>query len=209
MKPIYFQNETIKLQKGDKKDSESIAELIYSSGPEAFSFIHGNKENALKFIVFEFSTNFPSFSGNSYAWVGKDSMGRVISSAISYSLFQYYLMSIGSIVNIIMFYQFNCFRVLNRFLFMGKLFKPPKKGEWFLSCFGVAENLRGKGIGQLILIQQMEWARRNNYKCYGLDVAENNPKAKKLYEKMGLIEVKFKQSPTRKVPNAHLMRITL
>lgn len=57
MSHIFFQNDQIILRKGLPKDSEAIAELIYSSGPDVFSFVHYNKENALAYIKYEFRTS--------------------------------------------------------------------------------------------------------------------------------------------------------
>jgi hypothetical protein len=137
MKNNFFENDQILLRKGTKKDAKAIAELIYSSGPEAFDFMHYNKENALKFIRFEFSTNLPSLFGNTYSWVGEDKDGNIISSAITYGTKENYLMTIGTIIKTILYYKLSCFNPLNRLLIMGKMVKPPKKNEWFLSCFGV------------------------------------------------------------------------
>ncbi len=209
MNRIFFENGNILLRKGNKKDSESVALLIYSSGSDAFNFMHYNKINALKYIEYEFKTSFPSLFGRTYAWVGEDKQGKVISSAITYGTKENYLMTLGTIIKTILFYKFSSIKALKRLFVMGKITKPPKNKEWFLSCFGVLPSLRGKGLGEIILKQQMEWAKENGYTIYGLDVSENNPRAKILYQRMGFKEIEYKISITKKVPNLYKLEVKL
>ncbi len=204
---IFFENNQIVLRKGCENDSENIAELIYSSGSEAFNFMHFNKENVLKYIKYEFRTKIPSFFGNTYSWVGEDKQGNIISSAISYSREQYYLMTCGTIIKIICFYKFKSFKVLKRLSMMGQLVTPPKKNKWFLSCLAVSPNFRGNGLGESIIKQQMKWAKENGYVIYALDVSEKNQRAKMLYERIGLKVTKHKISVTTKVTNCYKMEI--
>lgn len=62
--------------------------------------------------------------------------------------------------------------------------------EWHIEGIAVSEEMRGLGIGAE-LIQLMENnARKNGIKKITLDVINTNPKAKKLYERLGFIKTK-------------------
>lgn len=58
-------------------------------------------------------------------------------------------------------------------------------GEWYLDSISVSEDFRGQGIGSKLLSVLPKMAERNGRKVIGLSVDEQNPKAKKLYERHG------------------------
>lgn len=72
-----------------------------------------------------------------------------------------------------------------------KLFKDPETfpDEWYLDSISVAEKFRGQGIGTKLLEALPKIAKKNHRSKIGLAVDKKNPKAKRLYEKMGFKEV--------------------
>jgi ribosomal protein S18 acetylase RimI-like enzyme len=56
----------------------------------------------------------------------------------------------------------------------------------YVANFGVAPELRGRGIGARLLHDQMQHARKDGKAKFALDVADNNPGAQRLYERLGL-----------------------
>lgn len=54
-----------------------------------------------------------------------------------------------------------------------------------MDTLAVAEDYRGKGIGTALLNNIFMYAADNNLKTAVLEVVNTNPRAKKLYEKMG------------------------
>ena len=63
--------------------------------------------------------------------------------------------------------------------------RPYKDSELLMDGICVDKNMRGQGVGSLLLEGVYEFAKKNNYKTIRLDVVDTNPKARKLYEKIG------------------------
>lgn len=63
--------------------------------------------------------------------------------------------------------------------------RPYKEGELLMDGICVDKDMRGQGIGSLLLEAVIEFARQKNYRTIRLDVADTNPRARKLYERMG------------------------
>jgi ribosomal protein S18 acetylase RimI-like enzyme len=60
-----------------------------------------------------------------------------------------------------------------------------KKSELLMDGICVDKNMRGQGIGSLLLEAIFKFAQQNGYKTIRLDVVDTNPKARELYERMG------------------------
>lgn len=63
--------------------------------------------------------------------------------------------------------------------------RPHKDGELLMDGICVDKNMRGQGVGSLLLESVFDFAKQNNYKTIRLDVVDTNPRARKLYERMG------------------------
>lgn len=72
-----------------------------------------------------------------------------------------------------------------------QLFTDPETfpNEFYLDTISVFEKFRGKGIGSKLLEALPQWAKENQREVIGLACDKQNPKAKKLYQKMGFEEV--------------------
>ena len=77
----------------------------------------------------------------------------------------------------------------------GKDFSPEDEteaGEFYIDSFGVNPNQQGKGIGSKMLRFLIAEYVVKNQQTIGLLVEENNPSAKKLYQRLGFISVGHK-----------------
>jgi len=73
-----------------------------------------------------------------------------------------------------------------RFWVMGLVFSTvPNEGELWVDSIAVASTARGQGIGSQLLGAAFQFAEENNYQAVGLEVVNNNPRARALYERIG------------------------
>ncbi|MCS6851400.1 MAG: GNAT family N-acetyltransferase [Gemmataceae bacterium] len=77
------------------------------------------------------------------------------------------------------------FRGLFVYLVLSLFGRPYKKGELLMDGICVDKEMRGQGIGGLLLKAIFDFARQHNYKTIRLDVVDTNPGARRLYERMG------------------------
>jgi len=70
-----------------------------------------------------------------------------------------------------------------------------KQGEYYISTIALHSSQRGQGVGTMIILDEIETARRLDAKRVSLIVDKNNLSAKKLYERLGFI---VDQSSTKK-----------
>jgi len=75
--------------------------------------------------------------------------------------------------------------------FMWKIFSPKVKEDAVrIDSIAVKEQFRGAGIGTDLINKVLEFAKNKAFKEVVLEVVNTNPKAKKLYERMGFKEKK-------------------
>lgn len=67
--------------------------------------------------------------------------------------------------------------------------KEAFEGEWYLDSIAVRHDQRGKGIGAQLLEALPEFAKSQGATKIGLSVDDGNPRAKKLYSRLGFKEV--------------------
>lgn len=60
-----------------------------------------------------------------------------------------------------------------------------ESGEFYLDTISVDPNAQGKGIGKILIIAAIDWAKKLGHKRVGLLVDVNNGRALNLYQKMG------------------------
>lgn len=58
-------------------------------------------------------------------------------------------------------------------------------GEFYIDSISVLPEFRGKGIGERLLKSMIEKAIKEGHSCVGLLVDSDNPRAEKLYQKIG------------------------
>jgi ribosomal protein S18 acetylase RimI-like enzyme len=183
----------MEIRQANKNDRGSIAEMIYSSGPDIYDFIYKtNNKTALNYINYEFKSG-RGFAGyNNVTVAVKD--GEVVATGCFYDGNVYNRLAAGSAFNMLIFYGlFSFIPVLKRSLHSMSVMKQPHKNELYLSNFGVNEKLRGQGVGSAVLKNKINEAKQKGYKKFILDVSVNNPKAEALYKRMGMSITKEKK----------------
>lgn len=73
--------------------------------------------------------------------------------------------------------------------------RKPKPGELVMDGIAVRSDARGRGIGTRLLKEIRKLAEQQGFNHVRLDVIDINPKAKKLYERMGFKAVKTESFP--------------
>ena len=84
--------------------------------------------------------------------------------------------------------------MIRRGLQVEGLIKLPKKKEIVLGHLGIQEEMRGKGLGTKLIDALMEQATRDAESRFILDVSEENPRAKALYDRLGFVVTKKNKS---------------
>ncbi len=74
--------------------------------------------------------------------------------------------------------------------------KQDNKNQLLLNGIVVKDGFRGHGIGQKLIHELQVYAMNKNMDSIKLDVIDENPKAKKLYEKLGFRSVKHIKVPS-------------
>ena len=73
--------------------------------------------------------------------------------------------------------------------------KSDGKNQLLMDGIVVKEGNRGKGIGKQLFQKLEQYSKENNITSIKLDVIDENPKAKKLYEKIGFVSQKYQKVP--------------
>lgn len=176
----------MEIRTAKQSDVGDIAAQIYSAGTELYDFIYQTrKQAAIDFIGFEFQSGY-GFCGYRNLTVAVMD-GKVVGTGCFYDGKGYGLLKLGTVVNMFRFYGWLAvWPVLLRSRHIGSVMKKPEKGEWYLANFAVERSRQGQGIGTQLIQSQWHFAAANGYKTFALDVADNNPKAEKLYTRLGL-----------------------
>jgi ribosomal protein S18 acetylase RimI-like enzyme len=87
---------------------------------------------------------------------------------------------------------------LRRFVLMLMLGTGSHKDLFYLDTLTVGEGRRGEGIGSRLLAEVEREAARQGHGSVVLDVVDENPRARKLYESLGFREVKHRRLPLYK-----------
>lgn len=87
---------------------------------------------------------------------------------------------------------------LRRFVLMLMLSAGSHKGLFYLDILAVAADHRGEGIGSRLLTEVEREAVLQGRQALVLDVVDENPRARKLYESLGFREVKHRRLPIYK-----------
>ena len=83
-----------------------------------------------------------------------------------------------------------------RYLGLGLLLSRERQpGTLLMDGIAVAPEWRGQGIGTQLLEALSRHARENAYRDVRLDVLDNNPRARALYERQGFVAVKDQSYP--------------
>lgn len=93
--------------------------------------------------------------------------------------------------------EFGLFKGIFKGLLSGIIFhrKPVAESELLMDGIAVDHGFRGQGIGSQLFDALFEWTKSNGYAAIHLDVIDENPKAKALYERLDFEATSYEKVP--------------
>jgi ribosomal protein S18 acetylase RimI-like enzyme len=159
--------------------------LIHSSGPAMFDWIFNRAaKTSQDFLTFAFPRGKSEFGfQNHTVAVLHDA---VIGTIAFFTHADTKRFTRAALIEIPKFYgPFAAISVMRRGLKTETALSPPKNGQLYIAHVGVAEKLRGKGIGTAMMRYALEHNGKDPNLIPTLDVADTNPGAQRLYERLG------------------------
>lgn len=178
------------------EDAKNVAPLIFSSGPRAFDFIFSNEEKGacLHFLEDCFSRKAMMFSYEHHYVVEDEGQVVAIIGAFTKSSMGKTQLSTGTQI-LRYFGVFAGIKSLLRGLkFESKIVKPPLAGCYYICHVGVRPDRQGLGIGEKMVAFIEDLAREKGVNKLSLDVSVINPRAQKLYERLGFRVIETNKS---------------
>lgn len=167
----------IKPENLNEKERKKISKLLLEALGKKLTPIFGKK-------ILSDATLAESFSANNVLLVkekvkeeGKDEVIAFLGIKDHHSSF--IDIPLGTI-----FQNFGIIAFLKAVIF-GMLEYKPQKNELHIEVVAVDSNHRGKGLGSSLIQEFENYARNNNLSILSLEVVDTNPKALKLYKKIG------------------------
>ena len=149
----------IEIRPATPDDGDAAVPLIHSSGPHEIDY------------------GFTTRGHRATDWIRAAFLGR--STTESYRAFRVALVG-GRVVGPV-----ECWGVMRRTLRLMDLMPAPGADALFVQKVGVSEQMRGQGVGTILLEEQLRIARDAGFRRAVLDVAVTNPRAQLLYEHLG------------------------
>ena len=174
----------IELRPSKKEEVEVAIPLIYSSGPDAFEYVFKNKQvNAQAFLRHAFVRQGGEFSYQNHYSLYQN--GQMVGVGSAFNAKEASAFTVADALNIFRFYGFKSFPTIKSGLKIEKLIKLPEGDEIALAHLGIAPEFRGQGLGTIMIDLLKEKANKTAASYWVLDVSEENPKAKALYDRLG------------------------
>jgi ribosomal protein S18 acetylase RimI-like enzyme len=169
-----------------RADVAAAVSLIYSSGPAAFDYVFniGGTRDAQAFLRFAYL-----HGGGEFGWRAHriaEMGGQVAAAAAAFDGRAVRRFTIAGALQILGFYgPIHAWGVMVRGLRVEAIIRPPRAAEYYLCHLGVREEMRGHGIGARFMRHLLEGLDAKRHRCAALDVAVTNPRAQRLYERLG------------------------
>lgn len=200
-------NSVCQFRNAESHDVDAALPLIYSSGPQAIDFgFQCCGKDSHDFLRFAFTDGdgFLGYKNHAVATLN----GQVVGIVAVYNLSTYVRLTLGHLLQSWRFYPASSLiDLITRGAHLQSIMPPPNQRTHYVAHFGVAEGLRGRGIGRSLLAYQYKKAQELGRTIYALDVSVENPRAQALYERFGFsvtAENDF-SGPPGTVPNTHRM----
>lgn len=180
----------ITFRKATLDDIDYIVPLMYSAAEDLFEFSYSVSGKSVKdFLKYALS------KGKGYYGYQNQTVGiynnEVVFSSTTYKGKDIIKETIDTFILELRFYGLKGFPIVfYRSLIMSKIFISPKSDSIYIGNLGTKPEFRSKGIGSQFFDMIHKYAKDNDIKRCELDVSFKNPKAEKLYNKMGYSLVK-------------------
>lgn len=192
------------------EDVNQAVPLIIESGPESFSYVFNNKKtSAHDFLKYVFQKIGGEFSFNNHFVLLMD--GEIVGIGAAFNQKKANGFMLKDIISILQFYKLKAFEVMIRGLKVEQKLKMPIKNEVYLAHITIHKKFRSKGFGQQLIQSLMEHHKANTSTKFVLDVSEENPRAKILYQRLGFTESNYVPSNLKNrygyIPNFFRMEL--
>lgn len=165
-------------------DTEAAVPLIYSSGPAAFDYVFaGEGRSAQTFLLRAFADGAGEFGHGNHV-VGEVD-GKLVAAGAGFDRRQMTGFTRAAARQILAHYGLRAAGPIVRGLRTEQVIRPPRDGEFYLGHLGVDPAYRGQGVGAQLVAWLLERGRQRGCRCAVLDVAEDNPRAQALYQRLG------------------------
>lgn len=161
-------------------DVDVAVPLIYDSGPDAFRYVFGDAETFLRRAYLGGAGEF-GYRNHTVAEID----GAVVGVGAAYSGDTAFAFTVAAARQILRHYGARGPGVVARGLRVERTIRPPARGTQYIAHLGVAESMRGRGIGTTLIRRFLDDGRALGRRTAELDVAVTNPAAQRLYERLG------------------------
>lgn len=183
-------------RKARPEDAELAIPLIESSGPTSFAYVFDNQRfKATDFLTYAFQSVGGEFSFDNHIVMTINEEVIGIGAVFSGKRAKSFTLSDG--LKIIRFYGWSAIAILIRGLKVERIIKLPGKNEVCLGHIAISPAHRSKGFGQKLMEHLMLTSEKTDGSSFVLDVSEENPRAKSLYDRMGFITTSHNLSSFR------------
>jgi ribosomal protein S18 acetylase RimI-like enzyme len=182
-------NELMFTSEVNENQKKQVSKLLFDAFREKFTYIwHMNKseEHTLEFLYHNLNYNsclYAIYEDNVVGVLGMDNFKGV-------KLLQFSLKSQIESYGILGGLFRQCIQVVERIFFSSKVDSKQSR----VYPIAVSEKTRGMGIGKALLIKFEEYLKERGILSIALEVIDTNPRAKKLYEKMGYVVIDKKRT---------------
>lgn len=175
----------IELCAAQPSDAQAAVPLIYSSGPAAFDYVFKPtaKHSAESFLYAAFRDGAGEFGYRNH--IVAKIKNQVVGIGSAFSGDESTAFFLANARQIFAHYKLNGLRVARNGLQVERVVTLPRAGIHYLAHLGVAPEFRSQGIGAPLVQALLDQGKRAGRTIAELDVAETNPRAQALYEKLG------------------------
>jgi len=195
----------LKFRPAEARDAEEAVPLIYSSGPAAFDYVFKRAGLSAEGFLLSAFVDGAGMFGYPRHWVGELG-GNVVAVGTGYSGDVNLRNMLSASRQILMNYgPISALPVMINGLRLEQIIQPPPKQTYYLAHLGVAENMRGQGIGTRLVEHMLKLGRAAGFQQAALDVAASNPLAQALYERLGFSLAQERISSLAEIANHRYM----
>lgn len=160
--------------------------MIYNAGPLGLEYVYGpGRHRVISFLRIAFIHGSSSLGYRTHVVATVN--GRVVGIVAFYDGAKYRSLNRKILYPVMRFYgPLTCLNVLRRGIRVQQaLVRPPNGDDVLIQHLCVSEDMRGRGIGAILLNHVYDTARSRGFRrCIG-DVEVANPRAQALYERLG------------------------
>lgn len=195
----------LKFRPAEPRDAEQAVPLIYSSGPAAFDYVFKRAGLSAEGFLHAAFVDGGGMFGYPRHWVGELG-GKVVAAGTGYSGELNLRNMLTATRQIMLCYgPVSAVPVMFNGLRLEQIIQPPPKQTYYLAHLGVAEGVRGEGIGTRLVEHLLKLGRAAGFTQAALDVAASNPLAQALYERLGFAMVEERVSTLEGIANHRFM----